>query len=52
LGVQRRQLVSPFHAYNWNPPRPRPQRRRGVVEVESPLLPAGGVVRERQVDVL
>jgi hypothetical protein len=52
LGVQRRQLVGPFRAYDRNPPRPRPQRRRRVVEVEPPLLPAGGVVGKLQVDVL
>jgi hypothetical protein len=52
LGVQRRQLVGPFRAHDWNPPRPRPQRRCGVVEVEPHLLLAGGVVGERQVDVL
>jgi hypothetical protein len=39
-------------AHDWNPPHPQPQRRRGVVEVELPLLPAGGVVGECQVDVL
>jgi hypothetical protein len=52
LGVQRRQLVAPFRAHDRNPPRPRPQRWCGVVEVEAPLLLAGGVVGERQVDVL
>jgi hypothetical protein len=46
LGVPRRQLVGPFWAWDRDPPRPLPKCRRRVVEVEPPMLPAGGVVRE------
>jgi hypothetical protein len=52
LGVQRRQLVGPFRPNDRNAPRPGLQSRRRVVEVEPPLLPAGGVVGECKVDVL
>jgi hypothetical protein len=45
--VPRRQLVGPLWARDRDPPRPLPQLRRGVVEVEPPLLLVGGVVGER-----
>jgi hypothetical protein len=52
FGVPRRQLVGPFQARDWDPPRPLPKHRRRIVEVEPPLLLARGVVKKRQVDVL
>jgi hypothetical protein len=52
LGVPRHQLIGPLQVRGRSPPRPGLERRRGVVEVEPPLFPAGGVVGECEVDVL
>jgi hypothetical protein len=52
LYALRRQLVGPLWVRDRSPPRPGREHRRGVVDVEQPLFSAGGVVGEREVDVL